>query len=55
MLNYVVVYFLGLLIIIGSTAAGRTGGGAWLVGYRSRYCFIPRLGKVSERRPTRAR
>jgi ATP-binding cassette subfamily B multidrug efflux pump len=49
-LNYVVVYFLGVLIIVGSSdwrlAAPMV---AWLVGYliALRY-FIPRLGKVSE-------
>ena len=49
-LNYVVVYFLGVLFIVGS-ADWRlaTPLAAWLVSYMLllRY-FIPRLGKVSE-------
>jgi ATP-binding cassette subfamily B multidrug efflux pump len=49
-LNYVVVYFIGMLVIVGSAdwrlAAPMT---VWLAGYllALRY-FIPRLGKVSE-------
>lgn len=49
-LNYVIVYFLGMLYIVGSSdwrlAAPLV---AWLIGYifLLRY-FIPRLGKVSE-------
>jgi len=49
-LNYVVVYFLGMLVIVGS-ADWRLAAplGAWLVGYvlLLRY-FIPRLGKVGQ-------
>jgi ATP-binding cassette, subfamily B, multidrug efflux pump len=49
-LNYVVVYFLGMLFIVGS-ADWRlaTPLAAWLLGYICllRY-FIPKLGKVSE-------
>ncbi|HMM64375.1 MAG TPA: ABC transporter ATP-binding protein, partial [Mesorhizobium sp.] len=49
-LNYVVVYFLGMLVIVGS-ADWRLAAplGAWLVGYMLllRY-FIPRLGKVGQ-------
>jgi ATP-binding cassette subfamily B multidrug efflux pump len=49
-LNYVVVYFLGVLIIVGSSdwrlAMPMV---AWLVGYLlTLRHFIPRLGKVSE-------
>ncbi|MDR7034788.1 ABC transporter ATP-binding protein [Mesorhizobium sp. BE184] len=49
-LNYVVVYFLGILIIVGSSDWRLAAPMAlWLVGYlfALRY-FIPRLGKVSE-------
>jgi ATP-binding cassette subfamily B multidrug efflux pump len=49
-LNYVVVYFLGVLIIVGSSDWRLAMPmAAWLVGYllALRY-FIPRLGKVSE-------
>ena len=49
-LNYVIVYFLGMLIIVGS-ADWRLAAPlvVWLVGYIGllRY-FIPRLGKVGE-------
>lgn len=49
-LNYVIVYFLGMLFIVGS-ADWRLAAplGVWLVGYTLllRY-FIPRLGKVGE-------
>ncbi|AEH86741.1 MULTISPECIES: ABC transporter ATP-binding protein [Mesorhizobium] len=49
-LNYVVVYFLGMLFIVGS-ADWRLAAplGVWLVGYilLLRF-FIPRLGKVGE-------
>jgi len=49
-LNYVIVYFLGMLFIVGS-ADWRLAAplGVWLVGYilLLRY-FIPRLGKVGE-------
>ncbi|PZN59570.1 MAG: multidrug ABC transporter ATP-binding protein [Proteobacteria bacterium] len=49
-LNYVVVYFLGILFIVGS-ADWRLAApmGLWLVGYllALRY-FVPRLGKVSQ-------
>ncbi|MGP2493448.1 ABC transporter ATP-binding protein [Mesorhizobium sp. PUT5] len=49
-LNYVVVYFLGMLVIVGS-ADWRLAAplGAWLVGYvlLLRY-FIPRLGRVGQ-------
>ncbi|MGB3834299.1 MAG: ABC transporter ATP-binding protein [Mesorhizobium sp.] len=49
-LNYVVVYFLGMLVIVGS-ADWRLAAplGVWLVGYMLllRY-FIPRLGKVGQ-------
>jgi ATP-binding cassette subfamily B multidrug efflux pump len=49
-LNYVIVYFLGMLWIVGS-ADWRLAAplGVWLVGYilLLRY-FIPRLGKVGE-------
>ena len=49
-LNYVIVYFLGMLLIVGS-ADWRLAAplGVWLVGYilLLRY-FIPRLGKVGE-------
>lgn len=49
-LNYVVVYFLGILIIVGSSDWRLAAPMAlWLVGYllALRY-FIPRLGMVSE-------
>ncbi|TPI32132.1 ABC transporter ATP-binding protein [Mesorhizobium sp. B3-2-1] len=49
-LNYVIVYFLGMLLIVGS-ADWRLAAplGVWLVGYilLLRF-FIPRLGKVGE-------
>ncbi|MER8488718.1 ABC transporter ATP-binding protein/permease [Mesorhizobium australicum] len=49
-LNYVVVYFLGMLLIVGS-ADWRLAAplGVWMVGYilLLRF-FIPRLGKVGE-------
>ncbi|MBZ9918407.1 MULTISPECIES: ABC transporter ATP-binding protein [unclassified Mesorhizobium] len=49
-LNYVIVYFLGMLLIVGS-ADWRLAAplGVWMVGYilLLRY-FIPRLGKVGE-------
>ena len=49
-LNYVIVYFLGMLVIVGS-ADWRLAMPlvAWLIGYVAllRF-FIPRLGKVSE-------
>ncbi|TPK86771.1 ABC transporter ATP-binding protein [Mesorhizobium sp. B2-4-13] len=49
-LNYVVVYFLGMLLIVGS-ADWRLAAplGVWMVGYMLllRF-FIPRLGKVGE-------
>ncbi|SFO06955.1 ATP-binding cassette, subfamily B, multidrug efflux pump [Mesorhizobium sp. NFR06] len=49
-LNYVIVYFLGMLFIVGS-ADWRLAAplGVWLVGYIGllRF-FIPRLGKVGE-------
>ncbi len=49
-LNYVVVYFLGILIIVGSSDWRLAAPMAlWLVGYLLALCyFIPRLGKVSE-------
>ena len=49
-LNYVIVYFIGMLYLVGS-ADWRLAAplGVWLVAYMLllRY-FIPRLGKVSE-------
>jgi ATP-binding cassette subfamily B multidrug efflux pump len=48
-LNYVIVYFLGILIIVGSSDWRLAAPmGLWLAGYlvALRY-FIPRLGKVS--------
>jgi ATP-binding cassette subfamily B multidrug efflux pump len=48
-LNYVVVYFLGMLVIVGS-ADWRLAAplAAWLVGYvLTLRHFVPRLGKVS--------
>jgi ATP-binding cassette subfamily B multidrug efflux pump len=49
-LNYVVVYFLGVLIIVGSSDWRLAMPmAAWLVGYLvALRHFIPRLGKVSE-------
>ncbi|MGE3308018.1 MAG: ABC transporter ATP-binding protein, partial [Rhizobiaceae bacterium] len=49
-LNYVVVYFLGMLFIVGSSDWRLAAPlGVWLVGYALllRF-FIPRLGKVAE-------
>ncbi|MDX8456079.1 ABC transporter ATP-binding protein [Mesorhizobium sp. VK9D] len=49
-LNYVIVYFLGMLFIVGSADLRLAAPlGVWLVGYIAllRY-FIPRLGKVGE-------
>ncbi len=49
-LNYVVVYFLGMLIIVGS-ADWRLAAplAAWLAGYIALLAFfVPRLGKVSK-------
>ncbi|TPN77570.1 ABC transporter ATP-binding protein [Mesorhizobium sp. CU2] len=49
-LNYVIVYFLGMLLIVGSADLRLAAPlGAWLVGYIALLCyFIPRLGKVGE-------
>ncbi|RWA60780.1 ABC transporter ATP-binding protein [Mesorhizobium sp. M1C.F.Ca.ET.193.01.1.1] len=49
-LNYVIVYFLGMLFIVGSADLRLAAPlGVWLIGYIAllRY-FIPRLGKVGE-------
>ncbi|RVD59789.1 ABC transporter ATP-binding protein [Mesorhizobium sp. M2D.F.Ca.ET.185.01.1.1] len=49
-LNYVIVYFLGMLLIVGSADLRLAAPlGVWLVGYIAllRF-FIPRLGKVGE-------
>ncbi|WP_296744957.1 ABC transporter ATP-binding protein [Mesorhizobium sp.] len=49
-LNYVIVYFLGMLLIVGSADLRLAAPlGVWLIGYIAllRY-FIPRLGKVGE-------
>ncbi|MET3592224.1 MULTISPECIES: ABC transporter ATP-binding protein [Mesorhizobium] len=49
-LNYVIVYFLGMLLIVGSADLRLAAPlGVWLIGYIGllRY-FIPRLGKVGE-------
>ncbi|RAZ88989.1 ABC transporter ATP-binding protein [Mesorhizobium hawassense] len=49
-LNYVIVYFLGMLLIVGSADLRLAAPlGVWLLGYIAllRY-FIPRLGKVGE-------
>ena len=49
-LNYVVVYFIGILIIVGSSDWRLTVPmAAWLAGYLvALRHFVPRLGKVSE-------
>ncbi|MDG4896326.1 MULTISPECIES: ABC transporter ATP-binding protein [unclassified Mesorhizobium] len=49
-LNYIVVYFLGMLFIVGSADLRLAAPlGVWLVGYIALlFYFIPRLGKVGE-------
>ncbi|WP_217575782.1 ABC transporter ATP-binding protein [Mesorhizobium sp. GbtcB19] len=49
-LNYIIVYFLGMLFIVGSADLRLAAPlGVWLVGYIALLCyFIPRLGKVGE-------
>ncbi|TPI86599.1 ABC transporter ATP-binding protein [Mesorhizobium sp. B2-8-9] len=49
-LNYVIVYFLGMLFIVGSADLRLAAPlGVWLIGYVALlWHFIPRLGKVGE-------
>ncbi|RWM07404.1 MAG: ABC transporter ATP-binding protein [Mesorhizobium sp.] len=49
-LNYVIVYFLGMLFIVGSADLRLAAPlGVWLIGYITLLrIFIPRLGKVGE-------